>query len=107
MQPDEFITETVRSVVPDAEVHPVDLNGGGDHWFCVVVSPSFDGERSFRRQRPILEAFAPHFRSGVVHALDIKCLTPQELQEKHGGKIPAPFSPHDDSMPGMHPRQQE
>jgi acid stress-induced BolA-like protein IbaG/YrbA len=104
MDTTEFITQAVRAVVPDAEVHPVDLTGGGDHWFCVVVSESFEGERSFRRQRPILDAFTPHFRSGVVHALDIKCLTPAEVESKHGGKIPAPFSPHDDSMPGMHPR---
>ena len=104
MDPKDFIAQTVRSAIPDADVHPVDL-GGGDHWFCVVVSPSFEGERSFRRQRPILEAFAPHFRTGVVHAFDLKCLTPQELQETHGGRIPSPFSPHGDGLPGMHPRK--
>lgn len=104
MDPTGFIADTVRSVVPDADVHPVDL-GGGDHWFCVVVSPSFEGERSFRRQRPILDAFFPHIRSGVVHALDLKCLTPKELEEQHGGKVPDPFSPHSDGMPGMHRRK--
>lgn len=104
MNPTDFIRETVLSVVPDADVHPIDLTGGGDHWFCAVVAESFEGRRSFQRQRPILDAFFPHFQSGVVHALDLKCLTPQELQDNHDGKIPAPFSPHDDSMPGMHPR---
>lgn len=98
----DFITQVVHSVVPDAEVHPIDLNGGGDHWFCAVISDSFEGTRSFQRQRPILAAFTPHIQSGVVHALDLKCLTPNELEEKHGGKIPAPFIPHRGGE-GMHP----
>lgn len=95
-----MISEVIQSVVPDAEVHATDL-GGGDHWFVVAISPSFEGMRSFQRQRPIMTAFAPHFQSGVVHALDLKCLTPQELVEKHGGQIPDPFHPHPDGG-GMH-----
>lgn len=102
MDPSDLIREVVLSVVPDADVHPVDLTGGGDHWYCAVVSPSYDGLRSFQRQRPLLAAFTPHIQSGRVHALDLKCLTPQEVQQKHEGKIPAPFAPHDDSMPGVH-----
>ena len=90
----DLITDTIRGVVPDADVHPTDLTGGGDHWHVVVVAPSFEGQRSFQRQRPILSAFTPHIQSGVVHALDLKCITPAELQEKHGGKLPAPFVPH-------------
>ncbi len=97
-----LIVDVVRTVVPDADVHPIDLNGGGDHWFCVVISESFEGLRSFQRQRPILTAFTPHFQTGVVHALDLKCITPRELQEKYAGKIPDPFQPHSDGMPGMH-----
>ena len=98
-----WLQDAIRAVVPDAAVHPTDL-GGGDHWFCVVVSVSFEGLRSFQRQRPILTALTPHFQSGVLHALDLKCLTPAELAHDHGGRLPEPFRPHDDDMPGMHGR---
>lgn len=89
-----WIEAEVKAAVPDAEVHPIDLTGEGDHWFVAVVAPSFEGLRSFRRQRPVLDRFTPHFQSGAVHALDLKCITPQELQEEHGGKVPEPFHPH-------------
>lgn len=97
MHPIDLITETVRSAVPDVEVHATDL-GGGDHWFVVVVSNTFEGQRSFRRQRPILAAFTPHIQNGVVHALDLKCLTPAELAERG---MPKPFVPHTDGQ-GVH-----
>ncbi len=99
---EQLLRDVIAGVVPDADVHPVDLTGGGDHWFCVVIAESFEGLRSFQRQRPLLDAFTPHFQTGRIHALDLKCLTPQELHEKHAGRIPDPFRPHDDDMPGMH-----
>ncbi len=90
----DFITQLVHSVVPDAEVHAHDLIGGGDHWYVAIVSPSFEGVRSFQRQRPILAAATPHMQTGAIHAFDIKCLTPAEVRDKHDGVIPAPFIPH-------------
>ncbi len=89
-----WIKELVQTVVPDADVHPVDLTGGGDHWFVAIIAESFEGTRSFQRQRPILAAVTPHMQSGVIHAFDIKCLTPAELRDKHDGVVPAPFVPH-------------
>lgn len=89
-----WIADEVKQVVPDAEVHASDLTGEGNHWYVAIISPTFQGERSFRRQKPILAHFTPHIQSGRVHALDLKCLTPQELQEKHDGKVPDPFHPH-------------
>ncbi|MGB1697400.1 MAG: BolA/IbaG family iron-sulfur metabolism protein [Thermoplasmatota archaeon] len=97
-----MLADIIQSVVPDAEVHATDL-GGGDHWYVVAIAASFEGQRSFQRQRPIMAAFAPHFQTGAIHALDLKCLTPAELAEKHGGNIPAPFHPHADGTKGMHP----
>lgn len=98
----QWMRKTVHEAVPDADVHPTDLTGGGDHWHVVVVSPSFEGQRSFRRQRPVLAAFTPHIQSGAVHALDLKCITPAELRDKHGGRLPTPFVPHREGE-GMHP----
>lgn len=97
-----FLENIIQKVVPDAEVHATDL-GGGDHWFCVVVSPSFEGKRSFQRQRPVVQAFSPAFQTGAVHALDVKCLTPDEVETKG---MPKPFIPHSEDMPGMHPHKE-
>ena len=94
MDHETFLRDTIVGVVPDADIHPTDLTGGGDHWHVVVVAASFEGQRSFQRQRPILAAFTPHIQSGLVHALDLKCITPAELTDKHGGVLPKPFVPH-------------
>lgn len=87
----QFMTDAVQSAVADAEVHATDLNGGGDHWHVVVVTDSFEGLRSFQRQKVVLEPFKPLIASGVVHALDLKCMTPAEKEEKG---LPKPFIPH-------------
>ena len=98
----DFMTATVHEAVPDADVHATDLTGGGDHWHCVVVSPAFEGQRPLQRQRAVLAAFKPAIDDGRVHALDLKCLTPQELEDRFGGKAPAPFVPHQ-AGEGAHP----
>lgn len=95
-----FMAATVHAVVPGAEVHATDLNGGGDHWHCVVVDASFEGLRSFQRQKVVLAAFKALIADGTVHALDLKCMTPAEVAEKG---IPRPFVPHQ-AGEGMHPR---
>lgn len=89
-----WIERLVHRAVPDAHVVVTDLTGGRDHWHVVVVSPSFAGVRSFQRQRPILAAATPHIQSGVLHAFDLKCLTPEELRDEHHGVVPAAFRPH-------------
>jgi acid stress-induced BolA-like protein IbaG/YrbA len=94
MVQEEWIEQLVQSAVPDAHVHATDLNGGGDHWHVVVVSPSFAGLRPLQRQRPILAAAAPHFQTGLLHAFDLKCITPEELRAQHDGVVPVPFRPH-------------
>lgn len=91
-----FIVETVRSILPEAEVHPTDLTGGGDHWHVVVVDPSFEGERTFKRQRRVMEPFKPFIRDDSVHALDLVTLTPEEWRERQaasGGPGGLPTAP--------------
>lgn len=95
----QWMAQQVRTAVPDAEVHPTDLNGGGDHWHCIVVSPSFEGLRPFQRQKLVLAAFKQPIATGVVHALDLKCLTPAEVEQ---GGLPRPFVPHQ-AGEGSHP----
>lgn len=86
----QFIERLVHEVLPGAEVEPTDLTGGGDHWHVVVVDPTFEGMRSFKRQRLVMEPFKPHIRTDVVHALDLVCLTPEEKREREAQAEGAP-----------------
>ena len=88
----EWVTSQVLEVVPDAEIEVVDLNGTGDHFHVRVISKSFDGMRPLQRQKPILNHFKPHISSGDVHALDLKCMTPEQA-ETAGDTA---FHPHGD-----------
>jgi len=89
-----FIEARVHGALPHAEVHPTDLTGGGDHWHVAIVDAGFEGQRPLARQRTVLAAFQDALADGRVHALDLKCLTPDELRKRHGGRPPAPFAPH-------------
>ena len=88
-----FIRDRVHEVLPQADVLATDLTGGGDHWHVVVVDASFEGQRSFRRQRMVMEPFKPHIQSDVVHALDLVCLTPAERAERQDPTTLADESP--------------
>ena len=88
----DWVEAEVVIVVPDAIVEVLDLNGTGDHFHVRVIAASFDGVRPLQRQKPILDHFKPHIASGAVHALDLKCMTPEQA-ETAGDTA---FHPHGD-----------
>jgi len=86
----EWMEAEVRKAVPDAiEIQIVDLTGGQDHFHVRVVSTTFDGMRPLPRQRIILGHFKPYIPH-EVHALDLKCLTPEQALQDDGEV----FHPH-------------
>tara|TARA_Y100001933_G_C18791557_1_gene476808 strand:+ start:111 stop:488 length:378 start_codon:yes stop_codon:yes gene_type:complete len=101
----DWVTSQILEVVPDADVEVVDLNGTGDHFHVRVISVSFDGLRPLQRQKPILNLFKPHISSGDVHALDLKCMTPEQAAQAGD----TTFHPHGDESPffGVHIRRPE
>tara|TARA_B100000686_G_scaffold342409_1_gene421524 strand:- start:1925 stop:2248 length:324 start_codon:yes stop_codon:yes gene_type:complete len=86
----EWMEQEVLKVVPDALVEVSDLHGTGDHFHVRVISVSFEGVRPLQRQKPILNHFKEHISSNTVHALDLKCMTPNQADES--GKTA--FDPH-------------
>lgn len=88
-----FMERLVHEALPDAQVHPTDLTGGGDHWHVIVVDPSFEGLRSFKRQRIVMEPFKPYIADDVVHALDLVALTPEEYAARKAEGRLGPASP--------------
>tara|TARA_B100000945_G_C20421534_1_gene618301 strand:+ start:243 stop:566 length:324 start_codon:yes stop_codon:yes gene_type:complete len=101
----DWVTSQVLEIFPDAQVEVVDLNGTGDHFHVRVISNSFDGMRPLQRQKPILNHFKPHISSGDVHALDLKCMTPEQAAQAGD----TTFHPHGDESPffGVHIRRPE
>jgi acid stress-induced BolA-like protein IbaG/YrbA len=100
---EQWIAEEVRQVVPDAEVEVTDLHGSGDHFHVRVISPSYEGMRPLQRQRPILSFFKPHIASNAVHALDLKCMTPEQAESS----VETAFDPHSEDVEffGVHIRR--
>ena len=76
MNQTEWIEAEVRKVWPDAQVECPISTTPGTTSMC-AISPSFEGMRPLKRQKPILDHFKPHIASGVVHALHLRCMTPR------------------------------
>ena len=97
------MVEEVLKVVPDAQVVASDLHGSGDHFHVRVISESYDGVRQLQRQRPILNHFKPHIAQNIVHALDLKCMTPEQAESS--GQTA--FDPHGEEVEffGVHIRR--
>ena len=55
------------------------LNSTGDHFHVRVISPSFEGMRPCSAKID-LNHFKPHIAANVVHALDLKCMTPAQAE---------------------------
>tara|TARA_B100000029_G_scaffold113065_2_gene105291 strand:- start:1996 stop:2322 length:327 start_codon:yes stop_codon:yes gene_type:complete len=92
MVTEDWMVAEVLKVVPDATVEAKDLHGSGDHWHVRVISQTYEGVRPLQRQRPILHHFKPHIKQNTVHALDLKCMTPEQAAQAgdtsfdpHGG----------------------
>jgi acid stress-induced BolA-like protein IbaG/YrbA len=103
MVTEEWMSEEVLKVVPDADVEVSDLHGSGDHFHVRVISPSYEGVRPLQRQKPILNHFKPHIASNVVHALDLRCMTPEQAGESGD----TAFDPHGEEVEffGVHIRR--
>lgn len=52
---------------------------GESHFKVVVVSAAFEGQSRVQRQRMVYDALAQEL-AGPIHALELKTLTPAELQ---------------------------
>ena len=106
MVTEQWMVGEVLKVVPDATVEAKDLHGSGDHFHVRVISESYEGVRPLQRQRPILSHFKHHMAQNLVHALDLKCMTPTQAQEAGDTS----FDPHGgDEMEffGVHIRRPE
>jgi acid stress-induced BolA-like protein IbaG/YrbA len=54
------------------------VDGDGQHFQAVIVSREFEGLNRVQRQQRVNKELKAHFDSGILHALSMQCLTPEE-----------------------------
>lgn len=55
---------------------------GGSHFAVTIVSSHFTGKTAIERQRLIYQILDDDLRSGVIHALTLKTLTPEQADSR-------------------------
>ncbi|QJQ06881.1 BolA family transcriptional regulator [Undibacterium piscinae] len=57
----------------------LEVEGDGQHFSAVIVSPAFAGKRLIQRHQIVYAALGDRMRE-EIHALSMKTLTPEEFQ---------------------------
>ena len=57
----------------------LEVEGDGQHFTAVIVSPAFEGKRLVARHQIVYAALGDRMRE-EIHALSMKTLTPDEYQ---------------------------
>jgi acid stress-induced BolA-like protein IbaG/YrbA len=57
----------------------LEVEGDGQHFQAVIVSPAFVGKRLIQRHQLVYAALGDRMRE-EIHALSMKTLTPEEFQ---------------------------
>lgn len=60
-------------------VEQVSVAGDGRHFEALIVSPVFAGLSRVARQQRVNAVLREHFESEALHALSMRCLTPEEF----------------------------
>ena len=71
------IQEWIAAGVPCEQLS---VDGDGQHFQAVIVSREFAGLNRVQRQQRVNKVLKEHFDSGVLHALSMQCLTPEEVK---------------------------
>ena len=58
----------------------LEVEGDGQHFTAIIVSPAFDGKRLIQRHQIVYAALGDRMRE-EIHALSMKTLTPQEFTQ--------------------------
>ena len=60
------------------------VEGDGHHFEAVIVSAEFVSKNRVQRQQRVNAVLKGHFDTGVLHALSMKTLTPEEWSAQRG-----------------------
>jgi acid stress-induced BolA-like protein IbaG/YrbA len=72
--------EAIHSyIAAGLECTHLQVEGDGQHFQAVIVSPAFTGKRLIQRHQLVYAALGDRMRE-EIHALSMKTLTPEEFQ---------------------------
>lgn len=71
----EQIENWLRAGIADARVS---VSGDGRHFEALIISPVFAGLSRVQRQQRVNAVLREHFETDTLHALSMRCLTPEE-----------------------------
>ena len=81
MMHSEQIKKIIAEALPCEHLH---IEGVGEYFEALVVSPVFVGKNRVQRQQKINALLRSYFDSGELHALSMKTLTPEEWSAQRG-----------------------
>ena len=81
MMQSEQIKKIIADGLPCESVH---VEGDGEHFEALVVSPLFVGKTRVQRQQMVNAVLRSYFDSGELHALSMKAITPEEWSVLRG-----------------------
>jgi acid stress-induced BolA-like protein IbaG/YrbA len=58
----------------------IQVEGDGQHFFAIIVSPEFEGKRLVQRHQLVYGAMGDRMKA-EVHALSMKVFTPEEFAQ--------------------------
>lgn len=68
----EQLESRIKSAYPDCDVKVIDTTGTLDHFHIDIAASQFEGLARIRQHQAILDLFREEFKTGEVHALEIK-----------------------------------
>lgn len=73
----EEVLGILKSLVPDADIV---LEGEDCNFTVRLISDQFADMKTIARQQLVLGGFTDQLRTGEIHALSVKAMTPAEFQ---------------------------
>ena len=73
-----------RYIAEGLECEHLSVEGDGQHFEAIIVSPAFEGKRPIARHQLVYGALGDRMKA-EIHALSMKTLTPAEWRERSTG----------------------
>ena len=80
MQP-ELVQEYIAEGMP---CEHISVDGDGQHFAAVIVSAEFTGKNRVQRQQRVYAVVGERMAKNEIHALSMKCHTPEEWKQLNG-----------------------
>jgi len=74
----ELLTNLLKAAFPEADIA---VTGEGNKFDLRIVDAQFEGKRPVARQQAVYAPMNEHIASGVIHAVTIRAMTPEEWRK--------------------------